>query len=128
MTVAYDINREDGLVTITGTEAVEIEQACELGRRMLRDAHFDPKLPHLVDLRGLVVDRDASQSRAFKAFVLDEYAPKINASVAVVISETLDDQSCAALYHLTCSMDRTELFDHYDQALKWLMRREFVTP
>ena len=38
----------------------------------------------------------------------------------------LDQMSVASLYHLSCNMPKTELFDQYEQALKWLMKNEFV--
>jgi len=126
MAVAYHINHEQGLVTLGGSNTVDIDDARDLGRAVLQDAKMDPKLPHLIDLRGLSVTRTTAQARAFREFAIGEYAPKVQGSIAVVIDEALDEQSCAALYHMICSIDRAELFDHYDQALKWLMRREFL--
>jgi hypothetical protein len=50
----------------------------------------------------------------------------VQASIAVIIDDSLDADTLAGLYHLSCATSITELFDHYDQAIKWLMRREFA--
>lgn len=126
MPSGYHINQEEGLVTLTGSTEMKILEACEIGRALLQDPEFDSQLPHLVDLRGLHLQRDARSSAQFRRFVLDTYVPRVHASIAVVVDDSLDQLSLAGLYHICCSMDRTELFDQYDQALKWLMRREFA--
>jgi hypothetical protein len=127
MAVAYHISSEQGLVTVTGSDVVDIGEACDLGRTMLADVSLEPALPHLIDLRGLTISRTPAQSQEFRDFVLTEYATKIQGSIAIVIDAVLDERSCAALYLLTCAVESAELFDSYDQALKWLMKREFVT-
>ena len=127
MPCGYHLNREDGLVTITGSDTISLDEAISLGRELLRDPVFDPELPHLVDLRGLVVERDPKATNDFRDFVLHDYRPNVQASIAVVIDHTLDQTAVAGLYHLSCAMDQTEMFDHYDHALRWLMRREFVS-
>ncbi len=126
MPFGYHLNQDDGLVTITGNDKASLAEAIALGRQLLRDPVFDPALPHLVDLRGLEVDGNAEQTHELRDFVLQDYRPSVQASVAVVIDHTLDQHSVAGLYHLSCAMDQTELFDHYDHALRWLMRREFA--
>ena len=126
MPCAYHLNLEEGLVTITGSEQVALSDAISLGRRLLADPEFDPCLPHLIDLRGLQVEHAAGEGRAFREFVLEDYRPRIEASIAVVIDHTLEQAAVAGLYHISCAMERTEMFDQYDHALRWLMRREFV--
>ncbi|MEM9620843.1 MAG: hypothetical protein AAF993_04290 [Pseudomonadota bacterium] len=126
MPSGYHINHEQGLVTLTGSNTMQISDACDIGSALLADPEFDSTLPHLVDLRGLELQRDQASSARFRRFVLDTYMPRVKASIAVVVNDSLDQNSLAGLYHICCSMERTELFDQYDQALKWLMRREFA--
>ena len=126
MPCGYHLNQEEGLVTITGTDKVSISEAIALGRKLLADPVFDSRLPHLIDLRGMEIDRSKEDSSEFRDFVLMSYRPMVAASIAVVIDHSLDQGSVASLYHLSCAMEQTEMFDRYDQALKWLMRREFV--
>ncbi len=126
MPCGYHINHEEGLVTITGSTDVEISEACKLGSQLLDDPSFDADLPQLVDLRGLTLSRNQQTSARFRKFVLETYRPRVSSSIAIVIDDSLDQLSLAGLYHMSCSMDKTELFDQYDQALKWLMRREFA--
>ena len=42
------------------------------------------------------------------------------------IDDDLDAHLCADVYRLTSSVARAELFEDYEQALKWIMRREFL--
>ena len=122
----YFINHEEGLVTITGTSAMKLFEAEEVGRALLGDPSFDPYLPHLVDLRGLTLNRSKEESESFRDFMLHAYRPRVASSIAIVVDDSLDQHSLAGLYHVSCSMDQTEVFDDYEHALKWLMRREFV--
>ena len=132
MPCGYHINLEDGLVTISAEAELDITQLHTLGQQVLADPEFDPYLPQLIDLRGLSVlhkqdilhEQDTAE--ASRNFALSSYRPRVQSSVAVIIDDSLDADSVAGLFHLSCSMDNTELFDHYDQAIKWLMRREFA--
>jgi hypothetical protein len=132
MPCGYHINLEDGLVTISAEAELDLAQLHTLGQQVLADPAFDPYLPQLVDLRGLNIlhEQDSlhgqQTAEASRNFALSSYRPRVQSSVAVIIDESLDADSIASLFHLSCSMDKTELFDHYDQAIKWLMRREFA--
>ena len=122
----YFINHEEGLVTITSNEAMKLFEAEDVGRTLLKDPSFDPYLPHLVDLRGLTLNRSKKESQSFREFVLNAYRPRVESSIAIVVDGSLDQHSLAGLYHISCSMEQTEVFDDYENALKWLMRREFA--
>ena len=62
----------------------------------------------------------------FSDFVTHRYGPSTNASVAVVVDPDLNAELCAGIYRLSCTLNHSELFEDYDQALKWLMKREFA--
>jgi hypothetical protein len=126
MPCAYHINLEDGLITLTGGADVDATQLLNIGEQMLADPEFDPYLPQLIDFRNLTVEPDKEASARIRDFCLKTYLPRVYASIAVVINDSLSTRALSDMYHLTCAMDKAELFDHYDQALKWLMRREFV--
>ena len=81
----YHLNHDDGLVTITGSDTISLDEAVALGRELLRDPVFDPELPHLVDLRGLEIEPNRKASDSFRDFVLQDYRPNVQASIAVVI-------------------------------------------
>lgn len=126
MPYGYHLNLDEGLITVSITEEVPLEEAAAFTRQMLADPRYDPLLPQLIDVRGLTVTRTPRDSADFKDFVLREYRPRAHASIAIVVDDSLDQRSLASLYHLSCSRDKTEVFDHYERALKWLMRAEFV--
>ena len=127
MTWGYHINQEAGLVTITGSEKSGFEDAKYIGEQLLKDPGFDSSLPHLVDLRGLTYEPEDLNSDHYRQFAMDTYRQQVSSSIAIVVDESLDNLALAGLYHLSCGMTKTELFDQYDQALKWLMREEFAS-
>ena len=127
MPSGYHIDVDAGLILLSGTDEVDITQAIAVGRAVLADPAFDTRLAQLVDLRGLKLLRDAATSAQFRDFALREYAVCLQTSMAVVVDDSLDQRSLASLYHLTSRMPRTELFDDYDTAMRWLMRREFAS-
>ncbi|MEM7294076.1 MAG: hypothetical protein AAF420_11885, partial [Pseudomonadota bacterium] len=71
-------------------------------------------------------DQKMAERLKFRNFVIDRYRPALHASLAVVVDDSLSTAALADLYLLVCNLPDTELFDQYDQALKWLMRKEFA--
>ena len=122
----YHINADDGLVTIKSADMVSLNQCCTVARQVLADPCFDPDLPQLVDLRGSHNGMSFTEELEFRDFVLDEYLPNVRSSIAIVIDDQMDEKVLARLYHLSSRTEKTELFDQYNQALKWLMRKEFA--
>ena len=126
MPCGYHMNPEDGLVTVSGTDARTFKELLTVGKKLLADPHFDPRLPHLIDLRGMQVQRQDQSSASLRHFAVKFYRPRVRSSVAVVVDDSLTNELIAAIYHLVCTLEKTELFDRYDHAIKWLMRREFA--
>jgi hypothetical protein len=128
MPCGYHISIDDGLITVTGSGHVSVLQAIALGQALLADTEFDGRVPQLVDLRGLVLPQALRETEQFREFVLGHFQPAVSASVAVVVDDSLDTRSTAALYHLICSLHQAELFDRYEHALRWLLQHEFRAP
>ena len=126
MAAGYHINDDEGLITVRAEGVVDPEALQAVGRAMLEDACFDPELPQLLDFRGLQVMAKPTTLAELKPFIEDEFREQVNGIIAVVIDDDLDASLCADIYRLTCAIPKAELFENYDQALKWLMRREFV--
>lgn len=126
MPCGYHLNLDDGLITVSGTEARNFNELLSVAQDLLADPQFDPNLPQLVDLRGMHVRQDEQSSASLRHFTVKSYRPQVHSSVAIVVDDSITGELLASIYHLICTLEQTELFDHYDQALKWLMRREFV--
>ena len=126
MSASYHINNSEGLITITGTAQVRLSGAYEVAQQLFEDPAYDPNLPQLIDLRQSSLDIDKSTEEKFRDFILHGYRPLVNSSIAIVVDEKIERQTLARWYHLSSRMDKTELFDQYHQALKWLMHHEFA--
>lgn len=125
MPCGYHLDLENGLVTVGGTGAWACKELLSVGRALVADPRFNPELPHLVDLRGMVIDPTSQSSAALRVFTVKTYRPGVRSSVAIVAGDGFDGELMANLYHLVYSLHDIELFDRYENALKWLMRREF---
>ena len=125
MPLDYHISSDEGLITISGEGQVSLAAIAELGQSLLGDQSYDPRLPQLLDFRGL---RPLAEDRLedLQAFVLGPYRDAVSGSVAVVIDDHLEDLHAADVFLLTCAIHQAELFTDYDQALKWIMRRAFA--
>jgi len=126
MPCGYHVNLDDGLFTVTIDDVMDVPQLVAFGQQLLADPEYDPELPHLVDLRGLLITPDSQDGQVIRNFVLESHRNQVHSSIAIVIDDSLAPPTVAGLFHITCAMKNTELFDHYEQALKWLMRREFA--
>jgi hypothetical protein len=124
----FHINQDEGIITISGSEEIDAVEATSTFRSLLEHPEFSPSLPQLIDLRGLASGaRAAPDFSTLERFLLSTYRPRVAASIAVLVDDKLDRFSVAAIFHLTCQLPQTELFDHFDDAIRWLIRREFVT-
>ena len=126
MPCAYHIDVDAGLITLSGREAVNLADLTGTVSEMLGDALFMSSLPQLIDLRGLLLSRTVRSTRCFREFMLLQYQPRVHANVAIVVDDILSQRSLASLYLLVTHIDVAELFDHYELALRWLMRKEFA--
>lgn len=125
MPLDYHIGAEEGLITVQGKGRISPADLARLGQALLTDADYEPRLPQLLDFRGLRPAADGTLD-VLQAFVSGLYRQRVEASVAVVIDDHLESRHCADIFLLTCAVDNAELFCDYDQALKWLMRHAFA--
>lgn len=132
MTLTYHINTSDELTTVEATGDICSQELVQLALNLTMDVDYDPALPTLIDLRGMVVDRDnvANDPDArgrLEALSRTRHAHDQCGSMAVVVDSDLDSTLCADVHWLCCVASKAEMFDSYDMAIKWLYRREFQT-
>lgn len=130
MTVTYHINTSDELTTVEATGDVCAQELCQLALNVTMDVDYDAALPTLIDLRGMVVERDDIASDNEARAQLEELSRTRHAhdqcgSMAVVIDDDWDSSLCADVHWLCCVASKAEMFDSYEMAIKWLYRREF---
>jgi hypothetical protein len=127
MPAAYFINPDEGLVTVRVEGEVDARTLLDTARGLHDDPTYDPSLPLLADLRGMRLALDPSSLEPLNEFIIDRFrAPPRDASMAVVVDGDMDHKLCAAVYWLSCAVGGNEMFEDYELALKWLMRREFA--
>lgn len=125
LALEYHINSEEGLINLRGDAQISIADIYSCGERLLSDAAFDANLPQLIDLRQARIETDCLQPGPSSIFV-HRFNETVQANVAVVIEGGLTHLEIAELFRLTCMLEQAELFDNYDQALRWLIRTEFA--
>ena len=123
--MSYHINSDEELITLRLSGVVDLVETLELVKSLLGDPAYDPNLPQLIDCRGIRPNVQRDPLNRFIEFLEQQYRPNVNASIAIVVDETLGTEQTAGMYWLSCGLDSAELFDDYDQALRWLIKREF---
>ena len=124
MALEYQIDAADGLIHVQGTAEIGLTDIFACGERLLADVAFDPHLPQLIDLREANIDPSCLQPGPASIFA-HRFNSVVRASVAVVVAQGLARDEVAELYRVICMLDHAELFDEYEQALRWLIRTEF---
>ena len=118
---------EDGLTTFRAEGRVTWEDLRSALVAHMADAAFNPSLPHLIDLRGAELRLDDTTVDGFGNFFTSQFGAAVAGSIAMVIDDQLSTAECASLYRVLCDLANAELFDDYDLAMRWVMKREFVS-
>ena len=127
MSPVYHIAREEGLMSVRVQSPVELVELQGLAGALLESDEYEPELPLLVDLRGMRLELNREDLQPFNRYMVGAFQNR-GASTAVVIDCDMSQKLSAAIYWLACAVGDTEVFDDYDHALKWLIRREFAVP
>ena len=125
MSPDYHIATDDGLITVQARSDITLTDLFDLARNLLAEPDYDPGLPLLVDLRDMRLDLRSEASEPFTRFVIEEFKDRPG-TMAVVIDGEMSRELSAATYWLACAVGGTEVFDDYDHALRWLIRKEFA--
>ena len=125
MAPAYHIGSDDGLISIQVTSEIDLADLYELAKSVVSSADYEPELPLIVDLRGMRLDWRQDATAPFTRFIIDNFKDR-DGSMAVVLDGDMGSELVAGIYWLACAVGGTEVFDDYDHALKWLIRREFA--
>jgi hypothetical protein len=125
MSTGFNISRDEGLISVFVEADVELIGLDELAQAVLNDPDYDITLPLLVDLRGMHLELEKSTAEPFAEKMIGQFGDR-QASAAVIVDPDMNTRLCAAIYWLASAIGNIELFDDYDHALKWLIRREFV--
>lgn len=125
MAPAYHIASDDGLISIQVNKQIDLAELYDLTKSILRADNYDPELPLITDLRGMRLDWQKDATAPFTRFIIDNFKDRPG-SMAAVIDGEMSRDLVAGIYWLACALGGTEVFDDYDHALKWLIRREFA--
>lgn len=126
MPAAYHISEDEALITVKVDGDVDLVELFEVAKSLEADPAYSPSIPLLVDLREMRVALQAAAVKPFNRFILAHFGPSREASIAVVVDSEMNRELCAAIYWLNCAIGSSEMFEDYDHALKWLIKREFA--
>ena len=125
--VGYHINSDDGLISIRVQGSPAARELLDAAHGILSDDDYSAWLPQLLDLREWEPEPAGSSGmNEVSRYLLTDYCPHVHASIAVLISDQLDRELCADMYRLSSATGKSELFEDYDQAMRWLIKREFA--
>lgn len=128
MPLKFHSNQEEGLTIINGDGPMTWDSLHQVLQDLLDSGEDHTTLPHIIDLREVEVDFDTTTMEPFGEFFAVRFGKEVVGSVAIVIKDGMTAEDCAKFYKVASSIDHAELFDDYNHAMRWLMRREFATP
>jgi hypothetical protein len=126
MPLHFHSNQDEGLTTINGDGPVTWDCLHQVLQDLLDSGEAQRSLPHIIDLREAEVDFSSTTMDPFGEFFAVRFGSEVTGSIAIVIKDGLAADDCAMFYKVASSVDHTELFDDYNHAMRWLMRREFA--
>ncbi len=126
MPLQFPCNPEEGLTTVNGTGPATWDCLLQGLQELLNLAQDNVSLPHLIDLRGFDLELETTEMEPFGEFFALRFANQITGSIALVIADSLAAPECAKFYRIASSVGHCELFDDYNHAMRWLMKREFA--
>lgn len=125
MSIDYHINPDDGLISMRADAALTIAELHSCGESLLADQAFQPELPVLIDLRGANLEQLCAGETLAPVFTR-RFNRSVRGSVAVLVASDHSSNQLADVYRMICALEQAELFEDYDHALRWLIRREFA--
>lgn len=125
MAIDYHINAEDGLISMRADAELTLAELHGCGEQLMADQAFDATLPHLIDLREANIQALCANEQTLARTFVQRYNSTVHSSIAVLVDgiATAEGNLLADVYRLTCSLERAELFDSYEHALRWLVHK-----
>ena len=124
MSGQFHIDNNERLITVQIGTRIEFPDLQNLAESVLNSVSYEPCLPLLLDLRGMRLRLTREHTGSFSQFIIERFRSHPG-SVAIVIDEQMSANLSAGIFWLACAAGSTEVFDDYEHALKWLIRREF---
>ena len=123
MPISYTVNSDDELVTLNVSGRVTTEEFVATAQALVQDQNINNSWSQLVDLRGTEFSSEADQlCQQLQQFLLAEMRPHLAPRVAIVVDDDLKRPILAEIFHLCCRLGRSELFEDYAAAIKWLLK------
>ncbi len=123
MPIQYAINTADELSAVQVRDDVELIDLFQQAKNLLNEQDFPWEWPQLIDLRGMRLKSNFEATEPFVRFLVDQYRPRIQHAIAVVVDGHADATVLAEIYRVACNLPATELFDDYGMAVKWLLQQ-----
>lgn len=123
MGLAYHIDLDEYLVTVSAHESLQPGDMESLADSLIADPLFAADMAQLLDLRQAAINIHDEHARLLARYLLKNYNPAIRGNIAVVIDPNLTPADTARMFRVTCALERAELFEDFDMAVKWLVRK-----
>ncbi len=119
-------NTDEGLTTLNGDGVATWDCLMQALQDLLLAPEDNVSLPHLIDLRDVQLELESTEMAPFGEFFALRFAKEVTGSIALVVADSLAADDCAKFYQIASSVGHCELFDDYNHAMRWLMKREFA--
>jgi len=123
VSLEYHIDADESLITVRVKDGLRPGDMELLATQLFEDPLFAADMAQLLDLRQAKIELPDDHARILTHYLLKKYNPAIDGNIAVVVDPDLTPTDTALMFRLTCALERAELFEDFDMAVKWLARK-----
>ncbi len=123
MSLEYHIDADESLITVRVKDGLRPGDMESLAAQLFDDPLFAADMAQLLDLRQAKIELLDDHAKLLTRYLLNKYNPAIDGNIAVVIDPDLTPADTALMFRITCALERAELFEDFEMAVKWLARK-----
>ena len=123
MSLEYHIDADESLITVKVKDGLRPGDMELMAAQLFDDPRFVPDMAQLLDFRHANIELPDTHAKLLTRYLLKKYNPAIDGNIAVVVDPDLPPTDTALMFRITCTLERAELFEDFDMAVKWLARK-----
>ena len=123
MSLEYHIDADESLITVKVKDGLRPGDMELMAAQLFDDPLFVPDMAQLLDFRHANIALPDAHAILLTRYLLKKYNPAIDGNIAVVVDPDLTPTDTALMFRITCTLERAELFEDFDMAVKWLARK-----
>jgi hypothetical protein len=123
VSLEYHIDADESLITVKVKDGLRPGDMELMAAQLFDDPMFVPDMAQLLDFRHANIELPDDHAKLLTRYLLKKYNPAIDGNIAVVVDPDLTPNDTALMFRIACSLERAELFEDFEMAVKWLAHK-----